>query len=403
MASTTRSIALMIILIRGGLNLDPNQIRRLSLVVARVAFVPCIIEALTVAGGAYLLFHFSASWSLMLGFVIAAVSPAVVIPSLIKIATNDKFDHSKGIPSLIIAAASIDDILAIAGFSICLGFSFATFDYDNTKDVILSAIKAPMEAVIGVVFGILAGAICWYIPETCDKGKDSHSDKYHLHRFTLLLLLGLFCQFGSTKFNITGAGPMASLVVAFVASLRWRNRGFHLFCETGFKQLWIVFQHFLFALIASDVRISVIQPNVLLYGFITLIIGLVARILTVYLVLYGNGFTRKERLFVAISWLPKATVQAAIGPIALDNARNDREHHDGHIILTVAVLAILITAPIGAILIESLSNILLEKANPQEPTVDNLEQTQDWEMIAREGRFITEDEEQLESSINGIA
>lgn len=367
MATTTRSIALMIILIRAGLHLDPHKIRNLSFMVARVAFVPCLAEAVGVAVSAYYFFDFNISWALMLGFVMSAVSPAVVVPGMMKIVSSGKYDVSKGITDLIIAAASIDDILAIAGFSISLGFAFAKLDHDNTVDLVVSAVKAPMEAVIGVVFGLLAGVLCWYLPEVCvkqDQTTRPYTDKYNLYRFLLLLLFGLVSQFGSTKFNINGAGPMASLVVAFVASLRWRENGLEKSSERSFQVLWVVFQHFLFALIASDVRIALMESDVLLFGVVTLAVGLLLRLISAYLVVFGKGFNHNERLFTALSWTPKATVQAAFGPVALDYATSDKEKADGHVILTVAVLSILITAPVGAILIEVFSKILLTKKAP---------------------------------------
>ena len=388
-----RSLALMIILLRAGLSLDPNAIKKLSFVCFRLAFGPCIIEAITVAIFAYFMFNFNIAWSLMLGFVLAAVSPAVVVPGMIKL-QETKLGISKGIPTLIIAAASIDDVLAITGFSVCLSFAFTTtsttpfitkisnnnsidsinISTNTTESLIWSILKGPTEAVIGVAYGVVIGIIFWYIPEQCNKKTvtkqqnvirsvtaASTYQKYNLHRFVIFLLTGIFALFGSQKLDLSGAGPLAILAVSFVASLRWRLAKFDVYQEENLKTLWIIFQHFLFSLIGVDVRIKNIQSDLLLYGLLCLSIGIFLRIGAAFLVTYGIGLHFRERLFIAIAWLPKATVQAAIGPVALDHAFTPDDINRGRLVLTVAVLSILITASLGAIAIDYFAPLMLTK------------------------------------------
>ncbi|OTF79017.1 hypothetical protein BLA29_013625, partial [Euroglyphus maynei] len=118
LTSTIRSLALIIILIRAGLNLDPQAIRKLSTVLARLSLVPSIVEALIVALFAWIWFDFNLSWSLMIGFIIASVSPAVVVPGMV-IIQEENYGVNHGIPTLLIASASVDNVFAITGFSVC--------------------------------------------------------------------------------------------------------------------------------------------------------------------------------------------------------------------------------------------------------------------------------------------
>lgn len=381
MTSTTRSFALMVILLRAGLNLDPDAIKKLSLVCFRLAFLPCIIETVTIGLCAFLLMGLSISWSLMLGFVIAAVSPAVVVPGMIKTQEN-KLGVEKGIPTLIIAAASIDDVLAITGFSVCLGFAFSSSqNSESTWEVVKSVLKGPFEAAVGIGYGLLLGALCWYLPEICNLQNIS-KPKYDLHRFVFLLLAGVIALFGSQHYNLSGSGPLAVLVTAFIASLHWRLHQCHVFSERCLKILWSIFEHFLFCLIGADVRINQLQSGVLLNSFLCLLVGLALRTLTAYCSTFGTDFTHNERLFTAIAWIPKATVQAAIGPIALDQAVSENDVKNGRLVLTAAVLSILITAPLGAIAIDFFSKRLLNKKSTAEDIcLTNIEDTNEQSSI----------------------
>lgn len=373
-----RSFALMVILLLAGLHLDPAAIRKLSLVVFRLAFGPSIVETATLALTGYLFFDLPLAWCLLLGFVIPAASPAVTVPGMIRL-QEKRLGTQKGIPTLIMAAGSVDDVLAITGFSVCLGFAFPGTESASLAWTIL---KGPLEAVVGVAFGLLAGVFLWYFPEQCvsekvstDGAATSSSSKFHLHRFVLLLLLATFALFGSQHFAFDGAGPLAIIVLSFVAALRWRPSGFSTFNEDGLKVLWNVLEHFLFCLIGSDVRIKQLQGSVLLYGLLMLLLCIILRTITACLVIYGNNLSVKEKLYTAIAWLPKATVQAAIGSVALDYALVNGSEEDiarGRLVLTIAVLSILLTAPFGAVAIDVCSKFLLTYDKTEENGDDGL-------------------------------
>lgn len=374
----------MVILLRAGLNLDPKAIKKLSFVCFRLSILPCIAETIMVAVCAYFLFNFDISWSLMLGFVLAALSSAVVVPDMIRMQETN-LGVEKGIPTLIMASCSIDNVLAITGFSVSLSFAFSSFQNSGgTWQVVMSILQGPIEVAIGIGFGILVGVLFWFVPEVCNLQKTNYTKEYDLHRFVFLFLAGLFALFGSQFFGLSASGPLAVLVVAFIPSLRWRPHQLHLFSEEVLKVLWTIFEHFLFCLIGSDVRINQMQTSVLLYSFVCLIAGIIIRTVVSYLITYGNGFTHKERLFTAIAWTPKATVQAAFGPVALDQAVSAADIHNGRLILTAAVLSILITAPLGAIAIDFFKDILLTKSTKAQincKTVDDYPNESDHEPL----------------------
>ncbi|XP_042891567.1 sodium/hydrogen exchanger 9B2-like isoform X1 [Penaeus japonicus] len=340
-SAALRKIALVIILIRAGLGLDPVALRKLSCIVLRLAFMPCMVEALTMGIVSKFLLDLPWSWSLMLGFVVAAVSPAVVVPCLLKLG-EDGYGVEQGIPTLVIAAASLDDVLAITGFSVMMGLTFAKGSTTWT------VFKGPFEIFTGIVYGIVFGIVCWYLP---------YREKKNRAIYKLLLLFGLggLAMFGSHKVGLESSGAIAVLTVAFVAGLGWRKPG-NEDAAVGkyYRFLWEIFQPMLFCLIGAEINVMAIEPSTVGWGLLALVIGLTLRVATSFVVVMGASFTVWERLFIAIAWLPKATVQAAIGSLALDHIQQSGSEPDpedvtrGVKVVTIAVMVILVTAPLGA-------------------------------------------------------
>ncbi|WAR20709.1 SL9B2-like protein [Mya arenaria] len=376
-SSALRQIALTVILIRAGLGLDPAALRKLSFAVVRLAFSPCLMECVAEAVAAHFLLGLPWIWCFMLGFVLAAVSPAVVVPSLLNLSDRG-YGINKGIPTLVIAAASIDDVLAITGFGVCLGIAF------SEGDLALSILKGPLEAIVGVLYGILGGLIIWYIPNRASR-------HVILYRTFLLFGLGLMSTFGSSKMEFPGAGPLGCLTLAFVAGFRWKKEDWS---SNGGKEpmtqivaiLWMIFQPLLFGLIGSAVDISKIDAGSVGKGIGVLGIGMVIRLIVSFFSVFGTDLNLKERLFIPFAWLPKATVQAAIGALAMDKAMEMGDSEGvayGKEILTLAVLSIVITAPIGAAIIAITGPILLH----------HTEREQSLEYVAEEVEEGTDNEE----------
>lgn len=353
-----RKIALTVILIRAGLGLDPVALRKLSFTVLRLAFAPCLMECLAEGVAAHFLLGLPWEWGFMLGFVLAAVSPAVVVPSLLNLSDRG-YGLDKGIPTLVIAAASVDDVLAITGFGVVLGIAF------TQGDLALTIVKGPLEALLGVAFGCLVGVFLWYFPA-------KNQPNRMFYRSLLLFSAGLMATFGSDAVHLPGAGPLGCLTLAFVAAFRWRKER----VEGGKDDiaemvgiLWMLFQPLLFGLIGAAVNFDNIKDlNSLGLGIAVLAIGLVVRIIVSFCVVFGSGLTIKEQIFVALAWFPKATVQAAIGGLALDAAiklNNPEMIEWGTSVLTTAVLSIIITAPIGALAIAISGPLLLNRIDPK--------------------------------------
>lgn len=379
-SSTLRGTALVIILMRAGLGLDPEALKKHSGLVFRLAFAPCLVETLVVAVASHLLLDFPWLWGFMLGFVLAAVSPAVVVPCLLQLQERG-YGVDKGIPTLVIAAASVDDVLAISGFTILLGITFKP-----DADLVSIIFQGPLEALVGLLFGTAYGALVAFLPARppqsngVDPKDDSALDgSYDLLRVVFLFSGGLIALFGSQRVDLPGAGALAVLVMAFVAGFGWRKLG----CwadEDGdnavsrhLKGMWFVFQPILFGLIGTEIQISKLDPATVGYGLLVLVVALSVRVVVTFFVVLGGGLTTKERLFVALAWLPKATVQAAIGGVAFDAAtKMDPENENrelflqlGVMVLTIAVLVILITAPIGAVAIMLSAPKLLKKTSEE--------------------------------------
>ncbi|XP_077999046.1 sodium/hydrogen exchanger 9B2-like isoform X2 [Glandiceps talaboti] len=347
---TLRNIAFTVILIRAGLGLDAQALRKLKIVCLRLAFTPCTVECITAAIVAYLLLGFPWDWGFMLGFVLGAVSPAVVVPSMLNLQEKG-YGMDKGIPTLVIAAASVDDVLAITGFSVALGITF------STGSIVFTIFRGPIEVLVGICLGIVLGIIMWYIPH----GKQTSLIGY---RSLFLFASGLFGLFGTGALELAGSGALAVLTMAFVAAHRWGDDKEPI--GNVMAIFWNFFQPFLFALIGAEILIENLDPNTIGLGIAVLAIGLTVRVIVSFFVVLKCGFTIKERLFIALAWLPKATVQAAIGSIAYDTAR-EREAGDeaiqlGSQILTIAVLSIIITAPLGAAAIALSGPRLLHKS-----------------------------------------
>jgi len=364
---TLRSICLTVILLMAGLELDPVALMKLSGMVVRATFIPCFVEAITVAVCANLLLGFPWTVGFMLGFVLAAVSPAVIIPCLMSLSQRG-LGVAKGIPTLVIAACSADDVVAISGFGIFLGLTFS-----KGSPLWKLILHGPIEVIIGVSFGVFWGILAQWIP---------NKEHRHVAFFRWLVLLGggIIALFGAHLIHYDGAGGLATIIMAFVAGMQWRREGWgdHNPVTKTFKRMWIILEPVIFALIGTEIQIDKINMSTLGLSIALLLIALVVRMIGTYFAVCGGELTVKEKIFMAFAWLPKATVQAALGPIFLDNVLKqtpeqwkllgDKEEwtNMGNDILTLAVLSILITAPIGAVCILGLGPKLLESNLPEE-------------------------------------
>ncbi|XP_061197151.1 sodium/hydrogen exchanger 9B2-like [Saccostrea echinata] len=357
-----RKLALTVILLRAGLGLDIVKLRKLSFAVLRLAFIPCLSEAITGGIVSHFLLGFPWAWSLMLGCILAALSPAVTVPSLVSLQER-RYGIAKGIPTMCLAAGGLDNVLCVTGFAVFVGIIF------SEGDLAVTIVKGPLGVLLGIGYGFVAGIMLWFLP-----GEDSTNSLFY--RGMLLFGSGMIAIFGSSAVGLSGAGPLGCLTTATVAAYRWRQER-----QPGepdelggiIALAWLIVQHFLFGLIGAAVDIGNIQPNTAGLGIATLFIGLCVRSAVSFSVTLGTGFNIKERIFITLTWLSKATVQAAIGGLALDKALegdNEEDIRMGTDVLTIAVLAIVICAPVGATCMGVLGPRFLEHGDEEEIRVE---------------------------------
>ncbi len=277
-----RLLALTVLLLWAGLGLELEALQRLQGAFLRLTFLPNLAEAITIAAMAYVLLGLPPLWSLLLGFVIAAVSLAIVVPGLLDLQLK-KYGTAKGIPTMLLAAASFDNVVSITGFGICLSLLFSRHD-----DISLAAslLRAPVELVLGLVSGMVAGLVCARL-----------NPAPAWLRFSLLLAFGLVVVFAGWVLGMTGGGSLAAMTMGAVAARGWQHTPNPVSVAMG--KLWMFAQPLLFGLIGAAVVLAHIEPTYIKSGLIILAIGLLVRLAVTYAAVYGAGFNLHERLFIA--------------------------------------------------------------------------------------------------------
>ncbi|WFA07807.1 cation:proton antiporter [Tissierella sp. Yu-01] len=334
-----RSIALIIILLRAGLGINRDDLIKIGTTALKMSCIPGLIEGLFVAIASVILLGFTFAQGGILGFIIAAVSPAVIVPSMLKL-MDDNIGTEKGIPTLILAGASIDDVFAITIFSAFLGL------YSGSNiNVGVQLLNIPVSIFLGIMAGIIIGLILIKVFKN-----------YHIRDTNkLLLILGfsiLLNQLeGALRTKLQVASLLGVMTIGFVIIEKLPQVGKRL--SNKFNKVWILAEILLFVLVGAQVDIDVaIKAGKI--GVVIILIGLIGRSIGVIISLLGTDYNWKERLFCVIAYIPKATVQAAIGAVPLSLGIDS-----GDMILAIAVLSILITAPLGAIGIHYSSEKLL--------------------------------------------
>ena len=340
-SSHLRQIALVIILTRSGLSLDIKSLKKIGRPAILMCFLPACFEIAGITIFGPMLLGISYFEALLLGSVLAAVSPAVVVPRMIRL-MEEGYGKQHCVPELVMAGASCDDI-----FVIVLFYSFKNLVATSTFDA-WSVGQIPISIVSGVILGIGVGFLMVL------------AIRYmKLNRIVrVILMLGL--SFGMLalenvlKSYFSVSSLLAIIVMAFVVGIFKKEEAKEM--QKSYNGLWQGFEILLFALVgvAVDVRYAFSKEGAIIVGLV--FIALVFRSLGVLCSVIATKFTWKEKLYIVISYLPKATVQASIGAIALSEGLAC-----GTLVLTAAVVSILITAPLGAILMDSLKNKLLMK------------------------------------------
>lgn len=323
-----RQIALIIILIRAGLSLDIGDLKQVGRPAVLMCFVPATLELLAVIALAPRLLGISRVEAAVLGAVLAAVSPAVVVPRMLKLMESG-YGTEKSVPQLVLAGASVDDIYVIVLFT-----TFTGMDQGKGFDA-ASLVQVPVSVLLGLVLGVAAGYLMVLLFRKLPM-RDT---------VKLLLLLGASFLLVTLETAVKQAVPVSGLlaVMALGGAVLKQNEPLARRLSIRYAKIWVGAELMLFVLVGAAVDIRYLS-SVGAMAALLVLVALVFRMLGVFLCLVKTQLNKKERLFCAISYLPKATVQAAIGGIPLALGMEA-----GHTILTVAVLAILVTAPMGAL------------------------------------------------------
>ena len=330
-SSELRKIALIIILTRAGLGLDLSGLKKIGRPAVLMCFVPASFELLGMILIAPKLMGLSLLEAAIMGAVLAAVSPAVVVPRMVKL-MDEGYGVKEGIPQLILAGASVDDVYVIVLFSTFVGMM------QGEGASVLSFVNIPVSIFLGIAIGLLIGFILAYFFK-----------KVHIRDTSkVLIILSISFLLVVLEDALTTAITFSALIaIMFIGIGLQRNREVvakRLSVKYG--KLWVAAEVFLFVLVGATVNIGYLG-KVGVQALLVIIGALAFRMLGVFVCLLGTSLKGNERLFVMMAYTPKATVQAAIGgiPLALGFACGDT-------VLTVAVLAIVLTAPLGAFAID---------------------------------------------------
>ena len=352
-ADSLRTFAVMIILMKAGLGLDREKLVQQGGVALRLGFLPATCETIVIALAAMWLLNFDFASGCLLGCIIGAESPAVIVPGMLRLKSLG-WGVTKGIPDAILTGSALSDVLLLLVFSLLLAFlsqgttTSITLPGGITMNLLqILPFQVTMQIILGAMAGLLMAGILVLLLVKQNWTQNSTQDTLVAGSFTLLLVVL------AEKFPIF-SGYLAVMATGFFVIEFDPPLGRRL--RNGFETLWVVAQIILFVLLGASIPLQVLE-NVFFVGLLILAVGtLVGRMLGWYLSTLGSNWNLQERLFLLPGNSAKATVQAAIGAIPLAAGIEG-----GETILAIAALSILVTAPLGAWAIPTWAPKLLEK------------------------------------------
>lgn len=339
-SSELRQIALVIILTRAGLSLDIRDLKKVGRPAVLMCFIPACVEMIGTIIFAPMLLGVTILEAAIMGSVMAAVSPAVIVPRMIKL-MEEGYGTKKSIPQLILAGASVDDVFVIVVFS-------ALTSWASVGEVsAMSFMQIPISIVLGILLGMATGLIL----------TEFFKKKHMRDSVKILIILSVSFLLLEAENSLEEMIPISGLLAIMSMGIMIKQKYDILASRLSVKynKLWLGAEVFLFVLVGATVDLKYVAVSGLAAA-VLIVLALLFRMIGVALSLIRTDLNVKERMFCMVSYTPKATVQAAIGAIPLSMGLEC-----GNIVLTVAVLAILITAPFGAICVDNLHKRLLEK------------------------------------------
>ena len=335
-----RQIALVIILTRAGLSLDISDLKKVGRPAVLMCFVPACIEILGTVLLAPMLLGVTMLEAAIIGSVIAAVSPAVIVPRMIRL-IEEGYGKNKSIPGLILAGASVDDVFVIVVFTAFTALA-------STGEIsVINFIQIPISIVLGIIFGGCIGMLLVLFFK-----------KHHMRdSVKILIILSVSFLILEAENRLQGFIPVSGLlaIMSMGIIIKQKYNVLALRLSVKYNKLWLGAEVFLFVLVGATVNLRYVA-SAGVTAMLLILGALLFRMVGVAISLIKTDLSKRERLFCMVAYTPKATVQAAIGAIPLSMGLEC-----GNIVLTVAVLSILITAPFGAICVDNLHKKLLEK------------------------------------------
>ncbi|MFA4828337.1 MAG: cation:proton antiporter [Thermodesulfovibrionales bacterium] len=340
-SSDFRMIALIVILLRAGFATKKDTLNRIGKTAILMGFVPAVFEGAAITFIAPVFFDISILESAILGFIVAAVSPAIVVPMMLRFIESNK-GAKKGIPTLLLASSSLDNVFAIVISSALIGMYS-----DKGTNIFMKLLDIPVSISLGIALGATIGFALYrvfkkYRPRATKEG---------------MIVIGsaiLLTWIEKTARPFVAVSALSGVIaIGFIILEKSEPIAHKISQKLG--KIWVFAEILLFVLVGAQVNIHVAW-NAGLAGLVIIFIGLIARSVGTYISLIKTGLNIREKLFCMASYIPKATVQAAIGAVPLSLGVKS-----GDIILAVAVLAILFTAPLGAIGMNIIGEKVLEK------------------------------------------
>lgn len=325
-SSEFKQLALIIILVRAGLALQMNEIKNNKFQILSLSFIPLCLESLAIALMAHYLLGLDLLMSLLAGIIVSPVAPAVVIPHMLGLKENENFPNKK-IPNILLASTSLDNVWALSLFGLLLAFITQGGGTD-----LKSFLSIPVSLVNGTLIGLLAG----YFLVTFFK-------KFHIRDTKKVLIILFLCVLIKELSNLIPLASYISIVILSLFILHHYEILAHRLA-LKFAKIWILAELLLFVLIGANTDMATLQ-NLGPLAFLILGVGFLVRFSGMFLSLKKSTFTLREKAFAGTSFIPKATIQAALGGIPLSLSLPQ-----GEMILALSTLSILISVPLGAIL-----------------------------------------------------
>ena len=346
-SSDLRTIALIVILLKAGLSLDIKDLKKVGPVAILLSFLPASFEILAYGIFVPKLLGLNLINALLMGSVMAAVSPAIVVPRMVKL-IDEGYGSDESIPQMILAGSSCDDVFVLVLFSSFLAMAKGEgFSYK-------ALFKVPISIILGIFIGIVIGYLLYLFFE-----RKYNKGSYIRNSTKVIIILALAFLLVSLEEILKNIIPLSGLLAVIAMASYYKLKADESVVKRlsdKFAKLWIFAEILLFVLVGAEVDINY-MTGIGFTGIILIILGLLIRSIGVYISVRKSKLNKKEKVFTVFAYTPKATVQAAIGSVALSNGLDS-----GMSILSIAVLGIIITAPLGAILIDKSYKKLLRRA-----------------------------------------